>query len=225
MGQQSGDANTVPGGVSRRAHEYAAVKDWHGYFGVVVGKPPRETLLGALAAFDQEPAPDSARLAVDFGCGEGRDTLELLRRGWRVLAIDAHPEAFEHLLPRVPEEHRARLETRVGTYEESELPACDLVNASFALPFCSAEGFAGMWSRVVEAIRPGGRFAGQLFGDRDEWTRLGDRVHHTRSEVDRLFERFVFESLREDEKDEADGGGGSGGKHWHVFHIVARKRA
>lgn len=221
MGKRGEDANTVAGGASRKAHEYAAVKDWHGYFGVVLGKPPRETLMAALAAFDKEPPPASPRLVVDFGCGEGRDTLELLRRGWRVLAIDAQPEAFEHLLPRVPEEHRARLETRVATYEESELPPCDLLNASFALPFCSAEGFPEVWRRVVDAIRPGGRFAGQLFGDRDEWTRLGDRLHHTRSDVDRLFERFVFESLREDEKDEADG---SGGKHWHVYHIVARKR-
>lgn len=222
MAAESGDANTVPAGAFKKAHEYAAVKDWHGYFGVVVGKPPRETLTAALAAFDAEGAPAAPRLAVDFGCGEGRDTLELLRRGWRVVAIDAHPEAFEHLLPRVPAEHRERLETRVATYESSELPRCDLVNASFALPFCSPEGFPGVWSRVVEAIRPGGRFAGQFFGDRDDWVRCGDRLHHARSEIDRLFGRFVFESLREDEKDEADG---RGGKHWHVYHIVARKRA
>jgi trans-aconitate methyltransferase len=38
--------------------------------------------------------------AVDLGCGAGRDTAELLRRGWRVLAIDAEAEAIRRLLER-----------------------------------------------------------------------------------------------------------------------------
>jgi tellurite methyltransferase len=213
----------APPGPIKRAQEYALEKDWKGYFSAVLGKPARETLLEALARFEQDTDRPSTPLAVDLGCGEGRDTLELLRRGWRVLAVDLMPEAFEHLLPRVPAEERERLTTRVSTFEEALLApgSCDLVNASFALPFCEVERFPEVWRKVSAAIRRGGRFAGQLFGDRDDWVRCGDRCHHSRPQVEAMFRDFVFEHLREDEKEEADG---KGGKHWHVYHIVARKR-
>jgi tellurite methyltransferase len=206
--------------IFKKAQEYALEKDWKGYFGAVLGKPARETLLEALSRFEKEQAAEPG-FAIDFGCGEGRDTLELLARGWRVLAIDLMPEAFEHLTPRVPEEDRPRLETLVGRFEDVDLPPCDLLNASFALPFCEPDQFARVWEKVAGSVRPGGRFAGQLFGDRDDWVRCGDRCHFPRPQVEQMFRDFVFESLREEEKDEADG---RGGKHWHVYHIVARKR-
>ena len=212
--------------ILKKAQEYALEKDWKGYFGAVLGKPPRDTLLDALARFDADGARSGAaagpRFAVDLGCGEGRDTLELLRRGWRVLAIDLMPEAFEHLRGRVPEGDLPRLEVRVGRFEDVQLPACDLLNASFALPFCEPARFGEVWSMVAAAIRPGGRFSGQLFGDRDDWIRCGDRCHFSRPEVERMFAGFVFEHFREEEKEEADG---RGGKHWHLYHIVARKRS
>ena len=40
--------------------------------------------------------------AVEVGFGDGEETLALLAAGWRVLAIDASPEAAEVLRPRVP---------------------------------------------------------------------------------------------------------------------------
>ena len=209
----------------KKAQEYAAEKDWKGYFGAVLGKPPRDTLVAALDLFDKDaaksPAPPAERFAIDLGCGEGRDTLELLRRGWRVLAVDAVPEAFEHLVPRVPAEQRARLQTRLGTMEDLRLPPCDLLNASYTLPFCAPDQFEAMWRKLVASVRSGGRLAGQLFGDRDDWARCGDRCHFTRAQVERLYADFVWESFREEEHDESDS---TGVKHWHVFHIVARKR-
>src|SRR5690606_9488546 len=97
----------------KRAKDFAEVRDWPGYFAVMVGTPARDTLLKALGAFDADspahpPTTQSSPFAIDLGCGEGRDTLELLRRGWRVLAIDGHPQAFDHLLPRVAPEYRGR---------------------------------------------------------------------------------------------------------------------
>ncbi|HKW53315.1 MAG TPA: class I SAM-dependent methyltransferase, partial [Stellaceae bacterium] len=59
--------------------------DWDEYYERVAGRPPRPTLLAALERFGAE----GGQSALDLGCGDGRDTIELLRRGWRVLAIDA----------------------------------------------------------------------------------------------------------------------------------------
>ena len=67
-------------------------KPWARYYRRA-GFDARPTLLDAVGRF---PAPG---VAVDLGAGTGRDTLELLRRGWRVVAIDGEPEAVEQDRP------------------------------------------------------------------------------------------------------------------------------
>jgi len=178
------------------------------------GQDPRRTLLDALARFD-EPG-----LAVDLGAGGGRDSVELLRCGWSVIAIDREQEAIDRLHalagPASP-----RLETRRSRFEEATWPRCDLVNASFALPFCAPASFAALWARIVESLRPGGRFCGQLFGERDQWAGSGIVVV-SREELERLLAPFEVERLDEEE---ADGSTVIGKpKHWHLFHVVARRR-
>jgi tellurite methyltransferase len=210
-----------------RAQDFAAVGDWPGYFSVMMGKPARETLLAALAGFEREVGAGWAGVAVDLGCGEGRDTRELLRRGWRVVAVDSHPESFRLLREQMEaagmEDAATRLEERLGAYHEVAWPrGVDLVSASYSLPFCPPDRFAEVWGRVVASIRSGGRFAGQLFGDKDDWASIPGRSHQTREEVERMLEAFEVEELREESKQE--GPEVERPKRWHVFHVVAKKR-
>jgi len=202
-----------------RAQDYSEVQDWPGYFGSVLGQGARETLVAALDAFAREGF--TGGFAVDLAAGEGRDTLELLERGWRVLATDGHPDAFSHLWPRVPDAAKARLTTVVASFAETQVPCCDLVNASYALPFCEPRHFPGLWRRIVASIRPGGRFAGQFFGNRDSWASRQDRMHHSRDEVLKLLEGFQIEMLDEEEEDDTPEVRHP--KHWHLFHVVARR--
>jgi tellurite methyltransferase len=200
--------------------------DWPAYFDAMTGKPPRETLVFALDAFDREaqgqPKPPGPPLAIDLGCGQGRDTYEILRRGWRVLAVDAHPEAIKRIVDGAPEADRPRLTTRVTKMEDIDWPPADLVNASFTLPFCLPADFPGVWAKIAASLRPGGRFCGQLFGDRDEWAKYPDRTHQSRAEALALLEGFDVERFEEEERAGKDGLGKP--KYWHVFHLVARKR-
>lgn len=204
----------------------SATRDWSAYFDAVADAGPRETLVDAADRFDSEGFVDRTDppLAVDLGCGTGRDTLELLRRGWRVLAIDGETEAIGRLLAR-PElaalDAGPRLETCVCGFAEMDVPPCGLVNASFALPFCAPDAFASVWARIRDALVPGGRFAGHFLGDRDDWASLEDRTHHTRDEVDRLLEGLAVERLDVEISgpDPAD----RLPKRWHVFHVVARR--
>lgn len=208
-----------------KAHEHAAKRDWPAYFAAVEGKPARDTLLKALDLFEREDAANGTkreRFAIDLGCGSGRDTLELLRRGWRVLAIDSSPLAIELLMQKVPREHQPRLETRVAGFEGLTLLRADLVNASYALPFCDPGAFGPLWQQIAAAIPIGGRFAGQLFGERDAWATIPDRTHHTRDQVNEMLRAFNLEELKEIENREAGVTGEV--KDWHIFHIVARRR-
>lgn len=205
-------------------HAYAETRDWPGYFAASAGRPPRETLVAALDLFAAEGVPPEEGerpLAVDLGCGEGRDTAELLRRGWRVVAIDGHPEAFDRMRARDDIGYWNRLEMRESPFEEAAIPQCTLLNASFALPFCAPERFGAVWKVISFAIEPGGRFAGQLFGERDSWAKLPDRSHQTREEALALLRGFAVERFDEEEREGEDCSGEK--KHWHVFHIIARK--
>lgn len=197
-------------------------RDWLAYYNAVVGRPPRYTLLTALEHFEAELLTDSSRVAVDLGCGDGRDTVELLRRGWRVLGIDGEQEAIARLLSR-PDINRERLETQVIRFEEVTLPqGVDLINSSFALPFCPPEHFPTFWEKIVTSLRSGGRFCGQLFGDRDSWAIYTSMNHHTREQVEVLLQPFDIELLEEEEHLGKTAIGEE--KYWHIFQIVARKR-
>lgn len=206
---------------TRGAADYAQVEDWAGYFDVVAGKPPRDTLMLALKLFDAEPPPRFPRLAVDLGAGEGRDSAELLRRGWRVEAIDAHPQSIARTWNRSDLVSADRLTTTRATYEQCLLPACELLNASYALPFCSPPAFDAVWARIGAAIRPGGRFSGQFFGDRDTWATIPGRSHQTESKVHAMLVGWEVEHFQIEENDKPTSMGDP--KHWHVFHVVARK--
>ncbi|HEX4520022.1 MAG TPA: membrane dipeptidase [Gaiellaceae bacterium] len=188
-------------------------RPWSRYFRLA-GFDARPTLIDAA---DRFPVPG---LAVDLGAGTGRDTLELLRRGWRVIAIDSQQEAIDRVVE-IAGEDAERLEGRVGRFEDAEWPACELVNASFALPFTPSAAFPALWQRIVDSLVPGGRFSGQLFGDRDEWARTG-LVVKTRAEVEELLRPFEVERFEELEEEGQTVLGNS--KLWHLFHIVARKR-
>lgn len=208
---------------------------WTRYYNAA-GEEPRGTLLLALDLHERERGPDDGvPFAVDLGCGTGRDTAELLRRGWRVLAIDSEPVAIDRLALNVAADADSarRLETQVARFEDASWPTADLVNSSFALPFCPPDRFAEVWGRIVTSLEPGGRFCGQLFGDRDEWaspSRASARdwesppviSFHSREDVLSLLGDLDVEQLDEIEEDGTTAVGDP--KHWHLFHIVARRR-
>jgi tellurite methyltransferase len=195
---------------------------WPLYYQAVAGRVPRPTLLAALDIFDTQPVLNSRRFAVDLGCGEGRDTVELLRRGWQVLAIDGNAAAFEQMKQRSDLENWELLETKIAKFEEANWAEADLINASFSLPFCPPEHFPNLWEKIVGSLRSGGRFSGQLFGDRDDWANIPTNSHFTQAQVEKLLEPFEIEMFQ---IEEADGKTAlQEPKHWHIFHIVARKK-
>ena len=197
-----------------------ASDEWTRYYDAV-SLEARSTLLEALRRFEDEEPRE--RFAVDLGCGRGGDTVELLGRGWRVLAMDGTAEAIDRLRALdLSDDERGRLETRVSRFETAEWPPADLVNASFALPFCPPASFPAVWERIEQSLPPGGRFSGHLFGDRDEWSDQDDMTFQTRAEAEALLSRFEVELFDEVEEDGETAIGKP--KHWHFFLVVARRR-
>lgn len=187
---------------------------WSDYYEQNDARAPREMLLDVLDRFGP-----GAHDAVDLGCGSGIDTVAMLGKGWTVFATDAEPEAIDRLRSRLPAALRPRLATLVSAMEDVAVPPSDLIWAGYSLFFCRPDRFHGVWSGLRRAVRPGGRFAGQILGDRDTWAGDDGISWFARDAAEALFDGWTIE--RFDEEDE-DGEACSGPKHWHVFHVVTR---
>lgn len=196
-------------------------RSWLQFYRATAGRPPRPTLLRALAAQAASRRP-AGRRAIDLGCGTGRDALPLLAAGWHVLAIDPEPVALRTLEESTPPAWRPRLTTRLARSEATTLPAAELVNASFSLFFAARLAvLADQLRRIHAALIPGGRFAGQLLGPRDSWVRKGRAVGCDRRQLRQLLAGFELENLVVEETDAVTPRGEA--KHWHIWHVNARK--
>jgi tellurite methyltransferase len=195
---------------------------WPDYYAVAVDRPAWGTVMDAIARFAAEDGPDlPSRMAVDLGCGAGRDARELLRAGWRVLAVDREQTAVEALVAATPADDRPRLETAVADLSSFEIPACDLVNASVSLQLLDADAYARTFERIAAALAPGGRFSGLLYGDRDESASDPGITCPAPDAIRAWLAGFEIESWLEREEDGKMALGDP--HHIHLVEVVARR--
>ena len=190
------------------------------YYKAVAKLGANEHLLLAVASL----ADEAEKIAVDCGCGTGRDTLYLLEKGFLVHAFDRNAEALEQLRNATPLTRQASLIASQQRFEQFEFPQANLVNASASLYFCSPSSFDQLWSRLITSLLPGGIFSGHLMGANDSWInrKRPPLSWHRESELAQMFAGFDILNW-----DEYDGEGETAigqKKHWHTYRIVARKK-
>jgi tellurite methyltransferase len=194
---------------------------WGRYYAVTVDRPSWDTVKLAIGLFAAgDAAASRTRFAVDLGCGAGRDTRELLRAGWRVLAVDRERGAIEVLEAATPPELRPALETRIVDLATVDVPACDLVNASLSLPFLAEDLFWPTWERVLASLRVGGRVAAMLFGDRDGSSADPSMTCPPPQRIRGSLSPFEIEHWIEREEDTQTALGEP--HHFHLVELVAR---
>jgi hypothetical protein len=190
--------------------------DWAAYYRATLGREPRPLFARAMEA----AAGVTPGRAVELGFGDGTETLALLAAGWRVLAIDAAPQAADVLRRRVPTEAAPRLEVRTAPAEQLDLPEFDLLYAGYTLPFLAREAFERVWAEARRRMAPGVLLAVNLFGTRDTWAGEPGMLFFERDAVERLIDGLDIWTFDEVEE---DGPSFRGPKHWHVFDIIAAR--
>jgi tellurite methyltransferase len=195
---------------------------WPEYYQRLTGRQPRPLLGRALTMFEKDSTPNSGLQAIDLGCGDGIETLALIEQGWNVLSIDSEPEAMRLVESRVPAEKGGQLQTQNASFEAAQFVPANLIYAGLSLPFCAPQNFDTVWRNLVRSIKPGGRFAGHFFGNRDTWAANPDMTCLTRHHVESLFSEFEIEYFDESENDHPTALGDP--KHWHSFEVIARKQ-
>lgn len=189
-------------------------KSWSKYYEDTKALRPSKFLVDAFESFSPKPG-----IAIDLGCGAGRDTRYLLEKGFEVTAVDKDPEA-EKYIKRLP------CQDKVGFicagFEDFSFDCYDLVNTHYALPFTGKGDFDNVMKKIINSINPGGLFVGQLFGINDGWnTSDSNMTFCERGDVDKLFSGFKHLDINEVNEDGFMASGSS--KHWHVFNIIAQK--
>lgn len=186
--------------------------DWENFYTFTKDSPPWP-LLGRAVYF----LPLKGH-ALDLGAGAGRDTRYLLQQGFQVTAVDSDPHAIA-ILRSFPQEN---LQVVQASFEDFAFDIYDLINAQFALPFLPQQRFHEVFERVKRAIKPNGIFVGQFFGIHDQWnTSDSNMTFLTKEQAEAVLWDMDIIELNEEDRDGhvADGSP----KHWHTFHIIARK--
>lgn len=153
-------------------------KYWEAYFKSKLRDPPAGFIVEGVKAIQQKNAD---KTALDLGCGVGHETLVLLKAGYKVIAIDSQPEAFEYmkLQPNI-QQYQGNLKPIISTFEKLDfqaIPQVDLVIASFSLPFMKPQDFNRIWQQVVTKVKPGGYFIGNFFAP--DFSFFADKFRHS----------------------------------------------
>ena len=161
--------------------------------------------------------------ALDAGAGALNATQYLLSAGFNhVTVLDCSP-ASQQLAAELPADQVSFVLAR---FEEFAYPdsAYDLVNAEFSLPFIGAYAFPSVFAKLLGSVKTGGLFTGQLFGPNDSWKVSESGMNfHSCSDVEQLLRGWVVVELTEEDhpgKTKLDED-----KHWHIFHLIARRTA
>jgi SAM-dependent methyltransferase len=196
---------------------------WDKYYHNKLNTPPRELLVKALQFFD------TPGCAIDIGCGVGNEAVYMANAGWHVWAVDAEPYAIELLQQRKDISNPSYLTAAVADFEKNTtwdlLPQADLINASYALPFCNNLHFKNTWASIEHKLKPGGRFVGQFFGTKYKGFTEQEKKQMTflkHDDVLQLFQDFDIEYFQEMENNDISGTGQV--IYSHIFDVIAKKK-
>jgi tellurite methyltransferase len=161
--------------------------------------------------------------ALDAGAGALNAAKYLLSAGFKhVTAFDSSP-ASRQVAEELPADQASFVLARFEDFAYPEA-AYDLVNAEFSLPFIGAHSFPLVLTKLLASVKPGGLFTGQLFGPNDSWNIPESGMNfHSRRDVERLLRGWAILELTEEDHPGKTKLGDD--KHWHVFHIIARRAA
>ncbi|MDB5260378.1 MAG: class SAM-dependent methyltransferase [Candidatus Nomurabacteria bacterium] len=188
---------------------------WKEYFEKTKDAKPRSLLVKAQELVKQK------NNALDLGSGALNDVRYLLSLDFKhIVAVDKtsiEKDILEHFLS-------PRLSYVISRFEDFTFVEnnFDLINAQYSLPFIQKKDFDKVFKEIVNSLKIGGIFTGQLFGTKDGWnTDRLDMTFHTADEAKKLFSGIKLIEFREEENDKPTALGEP--KHWHVFHFIAEK--
>lgn len=154
--------------------------------------------------------------AIDLGCGAGNDTMFLLEKGFKVIAIDQEEKVKDIIENK--NLNKENLKLIIDDFSKIEIPNTDLILANFSLFFVKAN-FDTFIEKSLKSINLNGFFAGNFLGKEDEWNNVNTTIN--KEQLQSYFKDFKMLYFSEEKyyKDTSIGEN----KFWHVYTIIAQK--
>lgn len=162
-------------------------------------------------------------IAVDLGCGAGRDTVLLLKNGWTVIAYDINNNA-DYILPKLTPEERNRFTFVQACHQVAEIPKCDLVVANNSMHYLKRDEFKAIIDKIYDSLNTNGEFIAEFLGSKDDWAKNNpnDAYYSLRELRELMGNKFEFEAFREHEFDKPTLDGQP--KHWQTISVMTRAK-
>ncbi len=192
------------------------------YYDVTTDREVRADLRFAADLVTQE------KIAIDCGCGAGRDIAFLRDKGFIVHGFDLEAESIRRCRERFGEDPGVFLSQ--ASFNSFIYPSAALIVADASLFFCPEGDFEDVWCKITESLVPGGIFAGSFLGPEDtmagpEYNREAFWPDVLTFTEDSLRPRFYgFEILRWTEHNFLGETAQGAPHHWHIYSVVAKKR-
>ncbi len=188
--------------------------NWTEYFEQTKNKPPRSLLVKSLSFCKEKDS------ALDLGSGALNDSIYLLDQGFtNVTAVDIEPVAKE-IAENLPKNKFTYTISKIEDFKFSD-NHFDLISAQYSLPFLHPDSFEAVFKNIINSLKDGGIFTGQFFGNGDGWADEEKMTFLTLERTKVILSDLELLYFVEEEKDKPTASGKM--KHWHVFHIIARK--
>jgi len=165
----------------------------------------------------------NTNVATDCGCGPGSDIEYLERQGYQVHGFDINPDAVDMCKERFGSKYL--VEISESSFELFDYPKSGVVIANSSLFFADPTQFESTWRKIESSIEVGGVFAGDFMGIKDSWASnyRSPTTPLTESQVKALFSNFEIISFNE--RDDVAKTSLGKFKHWHMYSVIAVKRA
>ena len=162
-------------------------------------------------------------VAVDLGCGAGKDSVLLLKNGWTVFAVDINATE-DYILEKLTDEEKKRFKFIQGLYQDVDFPQCDLVIANRSMHFLTKREFKDVIEKIYGKLNPNGHFIAEFMGKKDQWAMLGSNSAFVDlKEIKEAMEKkFDLEAVKDHEYDGVDDEGND--KHWHTITLITRAK-
>jgi len=137
-------------------------------------------------------------VAIDLGCGEGYDSIYLIKNNWNVIAIDLFVEVIKKLTKKLDVNFKDNLTIKRQEFENLDIPKADLILANYSISYCKKEKFNLLINKIIESIKLNGRFAGIIYGEDDYRKDFEYMSFMTKEQFYKVFgEKFEIEIFRE----------------------------
>ena len=163
-------------------------------------------------------------VAVDLGCGAGRDSILLLQNGWTVHSFDLNDN--EHFFEeRLTEDEKKRFTFHQVSHQDAVIPKCDLVIANFSMQYLTKQEFVSVLEKICNSLNKHGHFLAILWGDKDQWAQdAKGKAFLSKDELEKeIKDKFNIEFCEEWTKNNLTIGDGTT-KFGHMISLIAECR-